>query len=294
MQCRNCSGNEFRKTESGNYKCVYCGTLYHVERSGVKKTGNMNIKTAAAAVSGIIVISAVITAVLFFNKGKETPPENYADDKISHQENGSTFMAEEMPEPEGSVLSVEMIPDSIGNHYFIALCKNTGKVAVRTPHVTVRLYSGNNSKVGSGSGYAFMNDLNPGEITPVLILVQKPPQYSRFETEYIAELPFVIPEGGVFENRFIGEISDARLKMTGVLGSYKLKGSIKNSCVHNAKYVQVAAVLYNSSDKIIGYGSTFINEKVLKPGDFDIFDMYITVIKGTPDHFKLYYYGMVN
>ncbi|HPF05318.1 MAG TPA: FxLYD domain-containing protein [Spirochaetota bacterium] len=293
MQCRNCSGNEFRKTVSGNYKCVYCGTLYHEERFKHPEKFNFKSRYVITAVTSAIILLVLILTVFMLSEDTKNRSANPPGKIVSRQENGVRFSAGEIPEPEGAVLSVDVIPDSIGNHYFLALCRNTGKVSVRAPHVTVRLYSANNVKIGSGSGYSFMNNLNPGETTPVLILVQKPPKYSRFETEYTAELPFVIPENGVFEKRFTGEISDVALKMTGGGTSYKLKGSIKNTSDYNAKYVQVAAVIYNSSDKAIGYGSAFISEKVLKPGDFDLFNMYITTVAGKPDHYKLYYHGMV-
>lgn len=290
MQCRNCSGNEFRKTETGNFKCVYCGTLYHEEKYSIKKTGLAKSSILITSVSSVVIILAIIIILTVFKKEKSISP----DEKTVNADNGVTFTAENMPEPEGAVLSVDMIPDSIGNHYFLALCKNTGRVAIRSPHVTVRLYSADNTKIGSGTGYAFTNDLNPGEVTPVLILVQKPAEYRRFETEYTAEYPFVIPENGVFEKRFKGEISDVTLKMAGFGTSYKLKGNIKNTSEYNAKFVQVAAVIYNSSGNAIGYGSAFISEKVLKPGESDFFDMYITTVAGKPDHYKLYYDGMVD
>ncbi|HOP62101.1 MAG TPA: FxLYD domain-containing protein [Spirochaetota bacterium] len=294
MQCRNCSGNEFRKTASGNYKCVYCGTLYYEESSGrrVRTVDRGKLLLAVSAASAVIVVVALVFILMNAQNGGTGPEKAVSTGQHAYTENGSSFTAEDLPDPRGEVLSIDVIPDIIGNHYFLAICKNTGEVAVRTPHVTVRLYSGNGSKIGSGSGYAFMNDLNPGEVTPVLILIRKPPEYSRFETEYTAELPFVIPENGVFVKRFKGEISDASLKRSGSEHSFRLKGKIRNSGDYGAKFVQVAAVIYNSEGKGIGYGTDYVSEKLLRPGESDFFDIYLTTVAGKPDHYKLYYYGM--
>lgn len=288
MQCRNCSGNEFRKTESGNYKCAYCGTLYHEEKTGGSKGPGARKSLLIAASAAAILFTGGIIMSLFIFKGGSSPEGTGNKTGV---ENGVTFTAGNFPEPEGKVLSVDVIPDSIGNHYFLAMCQNTGKVAINAPHVTVRLYSGER-KVGSGSGYSFMSDLNPGEITPVLILIQKPPAYTRFETEYNADKPFIIPGNGVFEKRFTGEFSDVQMKQD--YGNfYRLKGRIKNTGALGAKFVQVAAVLFDQGGKVIGYDSAYISEKVLKPGYDDLFDMQIVRISGKPDHYKLYYYGTV-
>ncbi len=289
MQCRNCSGNEFRKTESGNFKCAYCGTLFYEEK--LKSFSRHRFRPGyliAVFAGAVLIISASFISVFFYQSRSSSATVNGSSGTV----NGTIYTAENFPEPEGKVLSVDLIPDVIGNHYFLVMCQNTGKVAINAPHVVVRLYSGDR-KVGSGSGYAFMSELNPGEVSPVLVLIQKPPAYTRFETEYKAEKPFIFPENGVFQKRFVAELSDVVLKPGEVGNQFRLTGRIKNSGIHGAKFVQVAAVLYNSTGKVVGYDSTFINEKLLKPGDFDLFDMHIIRLCGKPERYRLFYYGTV-
>lgn len=289
MQCRNCSGNEFKKTESGNYRCAYCSTLFYEEKLQSSGKPGFSLRSSIAFFIGaVLIISVSFTTVFFYQSRNKSSAVNSS----SSTANGATFSAENFPDPEGKVLSVDVIPDLIGNHYFLAVCQNTGKVAINAPHVIVRLFSGDR-KVGSGSGYAFMSDLNPGEITPVLILIQKPPAYTRFESEYKAEKPFIIPENGVFEKRFSAELSDVILKPGDIGNLYRLRGRIKNTGIYGAKFVQVAAILYDRGGKVIGYDSTFINEKLLKPGDFDLFEMNIIRLCGKPERYRLFYYGTV-
>lgn len=286
MQCRNCSGNEFRKTSSGNYKCSYCGTLYYPERksSTAMKMPRNAFLTAAAVI--LIVLGAVVL-VLQKPCGKgdtETRPATG---------NGDYTFAniEKLPEPAAEVLSVDAIPDVIGNMYFLVMCKNTGNVAIRKPHVTIRLFSDKNKKIATGSGYSFADNLNPGDETPVYVLVRDCPEYSRHETDFTPELPYIIPEKGVFKKVFSAEITETSLRPGPYSGSFKIRGKIFNRSSYTGNYVQAAVVLYNKSRKVIGYGSSFISEKKLRPGDFDFFEISFHSLEENPDHYRIFYYG---
>jgi len=45
---------------------------------------------------------------------------------------------------------------------------------------------------------------------------------------------------------------------------------------------------------VIGYGTTYINEKKLKPGGFDFFEIYLTTVTDKPEYYKLYFEGNVD
>jgi len=288
MQCKNCSGNEFKETRSGNFKCSYCGTLYYEESKNTVLNNphrRKNILIYASAFVIFVIISIIIfsyrTVIL---KSDETVNTN-----------NSTFTNEEkLPEPAGEIITVDAIPDSIGNVYFLAMCRNTGKVAINRPEVTLRLISEKGEKIASGKGYAFMDRLNPGEITPVYILVTNCPQYQKYETDFTPELPFIIPEGGIVSKRFNGEFIDVSLKQSDSYNNHKIRGKIKNISKYNAKYVQAAVILYNKNDKAVGYGSTYISEKSLKPGDFDFFEIYLSTVLEKPEYYKLFFDGNVD
>lgn len=289
MHCRNCSGNEFRETGSGNYKCSYCGTLYYEEKNNIKKTLTVSGKRIKFIIISAAVLCIIIPAVFYFTpKPSNTAPETVKSDS------GSTFQNENrLPEPAGEVISVDAIPDSIGNVYFLVMCRNSGKVAIRQPMITIRLLSENNEKLASGNGYAFTDHLNPGEITPVYLIVSDCPGYKKYETEFIPELPFLVPEGGLYSKKFTGEFFDVTMKQTYSSRDQKINGKIKNVSGYDAKFVRVAAILYSKNDKAIGYGYTFVSEKVLKPDAFDFFEIYVSTVTEVPEYYKLYYYGNV-
>ncbi len=288
MQCKNCSGNEFKKTMSGNFKCSYCSTLYYEETEKNVLTQlikNRRITIPAASIVIIIVIT-YITFTIISNRNKINntgSSNNYTFDN-----------KEKLPDPMGEITSVSPIPDSIGNVYFLAMCRNSGKVAINRPEITIRLFSASDEKIASGKGYAFIDRLNPGETTPVYILVTNCPQYKKYEIDFTPALPFIIPQGGVFSKSFSGEFSDVSMIQTDSYNNHKIRGKIKNSSGYDAKYVQVAAILYDKNDKAVGYGSTYINEKTLKPGGYDFFEIYLTTVTDKPEYYKLYFDGNVD
>jgi len=288
MQCRNCSGNEFRQTGSGNYKCSYCGTLYYEEEKNSNLTVNKNWKKFLIPLFTLSI--SIIAASFFFTFSSRSTDK----DKKSNLNNQTFTNEEKLPDPKGEIISVDPIPDSIGNVYFLAMCRNSGKVAMNRPEVTIRLFSDKDEKIASGKGYAFIDRLNPDEITPVYILVTNCPAYKKYEIDFTPELPFIIPEGGIFRKKFSGEFIDVSLKQTDSFNNHKLRGRIKNISEYDAKYVQVAAILYNKDDKAVGYGSTYINEKSLKPGGFDFFEIYLTTVTEKPEYYKLYFDGNVD
>jgi len=288
MQCKNCSGNEFKKTGTGNYKCSYCSTLYYEEAKRDYLQSFRNSKKIIIPVTVILIVAGI--AFLFMN---------YTDSNKSLEEkntsNNYTFSNEQkLPDPLGEVVSVDPIPDIIGNVYFLVMCKNTGKVAVNKPEVTIRLLSDKNEKIASGKGYGFNDRLNPGETTPVYILVTNCPKYARYETDFKPDLPYTIPEGGVFNRKFSGEFIEVAMKQTDSYNNHKIRGKIKNISDYGAKYVQVAAILYNKNDKAVGYGSTYVSEKLLNPDSFDFFEIYLTTVTEKPEYYKLFFEGSVD
>lgn len=287
MQCKNCSGNEFKQTRSGNFKCSYCSTLYYEETKKNIIPPEMKNKLILFSFIGTLSV-IIISSIIFFAGKKDVNNGNTVN-------NNYTFTNEEkLPDPAGEILSVDPIPDSIGNVYFLAMCRNNGKVAINKPEVTIRLLSSKDEKVASGKGFAFMGKLNPGEITPVYILVTNCPEYKKYEIDFTPELPYIIPPGGIFNKNFSGEFTDVSLKQAYSNNNHKIRGRIKNTSGYDAKYVQVAAILYDSNNKPVGYGSCYINEKSLKPGNFDFFEIYLSTVTAKPEYYKLYFDGNVD
>ena len=289
MQCRSCSGNDFKKTSTGNYKCSYCGTLYYEEIQKVNIDTGSRIKISA--ISGSVIAVVIIILIAFISSGSK----NNKKSRAARATNTHTFQnTEKPPEPQGEILTVDSIRDSIGNIYFLVMCRNSGKIAIKKPEVIVRLYSLKDEKVATGKGYAFMDSLNPGEITPVYVLITKYPKYEKIETDFTPELPYIIPEGGINTKKLSAEFMDVSMRQTCSSNSHEIKGKIKNKSEFPAKYVKVAAVLYDKNNKAAGYGYSYISEKILRPGNFDFFKINIYTVTAKPEYYKLFFEANVN
>ncbi len=287
MQCRNCSGNEFRETVSGNFKCSYCGTLYYEEKKQAVYLKKRSLRAVLLAGVGLLVLTLALLLVMVKPWGK-------TDEKIKTDAADSSYTfnnVEKLQEPSAELIRVDLIPDSTGNLYFLVICKNTGKVAIKQPRLTVRLFSSKNEKVATGTGYGLAANLNPNEETPVYVLVKDCPEYSRYEIDFQPELPYIIPDGGVFKKVFSAEIAGASVKPGPYEDTYIARGKIINRSPHTGSYVQVAVLLYDGQNKALGYASTYIHEKKLKPGDFDFFEVIFYGIGSEPDHYKIFYNG---
>ncbi len=324
MQCRNCSGNDFRETSTGNYKCQYCGTLYYEEKRKSPRTVTVapqRINRRFIIISSVVLAAAVavILPLTLVDKNKR---ENERDDFVSKNtwqkdiernsipredfevkrdnESAGRYESvredykESLPSPQGKIVSTGPIRDSIGNIYFLCIVENNGSVSLRQPLVTVRLFSKSGEKLDTGKGYAFKNVLNPGERTPVYILIKDYPKYESYKAEYSPEKPYVIPPGGIVDKKFSAGISDVKMNKGDFGSSYKVSGRIKNTSGKAGSYVKVGVVLYDKINSVIGYGTAYTGERILKPGDADNFKIYITTVNGIPDHYDLYYDAMEN
>lgn len=287
MQCRNCSGNEFSQTGGGNFKCSYCGTLFYEEKKVPGRSLNLSRKAAISAGAGALFIAVIVLVIVtkqYGSKGGEQITDATGSGDIFNN-------VQSLDAPSAEVTGVDLIPDTIGNLYFLVMCRNNGKAAIRLPYVTVRLFSAKNEKVATGTGYALSDNLNPGDETPVYILVKNCPEYARYEIDYKPELPYIVPEGGVFRKRFTAEITGAVVKSGPYEGTYTASGKIINRSNYTGSYVQVAVLLYDKQNKAIGYGSNYISEKKLKSGDYDFFDIVFYGIDSAPDHYRIFYHG---
>lgn len=299
MECKNCSGNHFKKTKTGNYKCSYCGTLYFSERRS-EVEGPVTGKFRYLLLYSMFALITVVSVAVLYNLPKERDVQEKTSVKkrdLNRDESGSGkellyHNKTGLPSPSARIVSINSMPDSIGNIYFLVIVENTGKVSIRKPMVLVRLYSPDGQKIDTGRGYGFKDILNPGEKTPVYILIRDYPKFRSYKTEFKPELPYFPPGDGIVKKKFKAKISDVVLKKASYGNSHNVMGRIKNISGKSVTYAKVGAVLMNSKGKPIGYGTAYTAEKVLKPGDSDRFKIYITTVKGVPEKYKLYYDAM--
>jgi hypothetical protein len=292
MDCRKCGSSHLEKIGEKDYRCVYCGTItrdYGPAGSGSrmdhpvrgKKPGRKKV-LLAAAVAGI----SLFLIALWFVLRQDTP-----DPSRENRVEPARFGKESMdipPPPEAVFDSISVLPDSIGNVYFLGKCKNTGKSPVKKPEVVVVLFKGE-KKVATGKGYAPLDYLLPGEETPVKILLKKPPSYDRYEIRYEPEA------ASSYQDLRRGKLQYTETKLSpGDFHGYRVAGEAKNVSDLKLRFVRIVALLYDENGKITGMGNSFLKQKRLVPGDYEPFQVDIYLVKDKPASFELYHSARID
>ena len=190
---------------------------------------------------------------------------------------------EEPPLPvSAEVTALTPIPDSIGNLYFIGIYRNTGEATITQPRVEVSLWSADKRLLKTATGYAVRHTLEKGETTPIKILVEHYPPYAEATTE-------LHPERELYPRRRPKlALSDIRLER-GRYSGYRVTGTVQNQDAAAARYVQVIALLYDESDRIVGMDSRFLTQTLLPPGQSSPFAVEVTQVRGRPARTQLDY-----
>lgn len=294
MQCKQCSSHDFKKISDSVFRCNYCGTNYYNDGTLVpggvpSAAGTMNRNRNALIMGAVVALTVTFGATVFIFMGSSSRPTSPAvsgGQKQGQPDKPIEFGPEAVqnkPKPTGSFTRIAEIPDSIGNVYFMGIYKNTGESVMQKPMVTMVLYSADGRKVAAGNGYAIRETLQPGEETPVIVLVNKPPKYARYEAKSEPEAPYGVPRERpkmAFRNVVMKQ---------GVYSGYVITGEIVNKDRKDARWVNTMALLIDRDNRIIGGGTGYLAEKSLKAGDYSPFHIDVTTVKGTPRSFRIDY-----
>lgn len=245
---------------------------------------NISIKIVIIIFSISLIICILV--INHFNYNVPGTKEKVSVTNISKPEKVQTFGHETIikePSPRAEICSMAVLPDSIGNVYFAGTYKNTGSTAIGYPMVSVVLYSSADIKVAAGRGYTIRHILYPGEETPIIILVQHPPKYTRhvFSVKSDTASPLNIARRPKLRFR------NTSIKK-GQYGEYILNGEIINIDKDSARHINVIALINNAAGKIIAHGTDYIKEDSIQPKDYSPFQVRFYT-KATPDSYRLDY-----
>lgn len=303
LQCKQCSGTDFKKLSDNEYKCNYCGTVemtwYAAGQFEHSKADKIKV------LPFVLMIFGLIAVLLYSMFSVESPQISRPESKSEIQsfEKASSKLLKEDKTPIGSkeynsdsiekekslsgtFENISEIPDSIGNVYFIGFFKNTGEGVIRKPVVNILLYSKDGRKVAVGSGYGFHPFLRPGEKTPIRVLISKAPEYTRYEVKYKVKAPYRYTK----LIRPKCEMKNAKIQ-AGKYGRREVAGELYNLSDQIIKYAKIAVVVYGEDKKIIGYYTKYLAEKELAGGDYSPFRISLYSVKKQPKSFQLFYTG---
>lgn len=171
------------------------------------------------------------------------------------------------------VTALTPIPDSIGNLYFIGLYRNTGAATITLPRVELSLWSADKRRLTTATGYTVRHALEKGETTPIKILLQHAPAYAEVTTELHPQ-PERYPQ-----RRPKLALSQIHLER-GRYSGYRVTGMVQNQDAAAARFVQIIALLYDQSEKIVGMNSHFLTQNLLLPGQSSPFTVEVSQVRG--------------
>ncbi len=191
----------------------------------------------------------------------------------------------EAPSELAEVSDVSYYTDSIGGVHFVGLVNNIGRSDLMLVEVIVNLRDQGGTLVASSSGYAALQVVRSGETSPFEVLVfNAPKEWAKYEVAVQGlEAAFITP---IRTFELISSKGTA-----GSFGMYTIVGEIKNTGEQPAAYVQVAALLYDASNKLIGVQTTFAQLDKIPPGGTSAFEILVGSTGGKIDHFTLLFEG---
>lgn len=134
---------------------------------------------------------------------------------------------------------------------------NTSSIPIGKSEVLVVLKDAEGRELRSEHAYAAY-PTNPGEKSPIAIIVTKPPAYSSIEFETIPKRQF-----GLTSAKGLAVSEDNSSTTSGTLN---IAGKVRNDGAKPAKFVQVHAMLFDADDKLVGLKHSYVKAETLEPG----------------------------
>lgn len=296
LKCDNCASSDFEKISDHEYRCRYCGSVKIME-PGVASPENQTppmLMPQKKHILALVLIFIIMIVGLFLVTSRDlhTPPKS-SPSNISFPKVKSSplsqFGSDSVsipPPPKASFDQAAAIPDSIGNCYFAGIYKNTGKSPLRKPMVVITLYSSNGRKVAQNHGYSIREILQPGEETPVSVLITHPPQWERFEATHLPQHPYP----STSYDRPVMKFRNCMLQKAKYTG-YEIRGEIVNLSDRPARRISMIAAVFDREKKIIGTARGYVSAISIAPNDYSPINIRITTVKGEPHSFVLDYEG---
>jgi hypothetical protein len=143
--------------------------------------------------------------------------------------------------------------------------RNDSSLDVGQTDISVTLYDTAGATVGTANGSAMFEVIPPGEESPFIMTLTRPPGYASYSLRAVArpvpakhQAQLAVVEVRRFEDE---------------AGFFHIRGTIKNVGNRVAKRVKVAATIYGRDNGIINVGFTYVDPPTLAPGEQAAYDV---------------------
>jgi hypothetical protein len=155
------------------------------------------------------------------------------------------------PPPPTATFSLHHTAVSVGtNLHVYGVVTNTSEVAVRAPEVHVILTDEQGEDVHADHGYAALDFLEPGQSSPIDVLVDDAPPHAGLRTE-------VTVRAADWRPTLAAGLVVAPLPPTQQRSSWRFAGEVRNEGDTAAQFVKVRITGWDADDKLVGIAQTY-------------------------------------
>jgi hypothetical protein len=194
---------------------------------------------AASSVQGTAATPTTAVNVLSVSAPAPAPPERAATAKFTFH---------------------RVAPAYQSSFYVLGEVENTSPFAIAKPEIITVLLDEAGKEVGSDSGFATKDDLEPGEKSYVNAIISNPPRHAKLSFEVVARRStFRMPRA-----------ENLRL-LDGVMtrpyaGQYAFTGKVHNGGRQAARFLEVEVFAFDAQNKLLGVASSYAKTERLEPG----------------------------
>jgi hypothetical protein len=302
MKTRAC-GNCGTSYEAGALPttCRTCGLpldLTEAPRPSAKVDGPRARGVLTTALPLLVLGSGIVWFALHAVKGGEPEPEASPEVEIAVSEPtpDPLLSVEEPPSPapvpaDKPVISASFqfhrtVAGSGTNFYVLGKVVNDSAVPIGKPKLVIVFVDADGKEVGTASGFALADVINPGDSSYLSAIVTEPPPHEDLRFEVVAREVGFVPKAAE------GLVVSAREPRVDSAGIHHFWGTVKNGGPDPASFVRVDVISFDEQDKLLGINFNYAEGEVLEPGASARFEVS-AVIHGTPARFEYRTGGMV-
>lgn len=289
--------------EHGIHICSYCGVRYHVAPSSAAGPPVIVVEARSGQAAGAV-MAIVGAAVLLLLVGggvawmlvsskddaavadASNPPARRARASSSPSPTVVEVGPAPKPEPaEPATAEFELHGTRSGHEtsfYVLGYVTNTSPFPIRQPKLTVVLLDEDGREVGTKSGFAEDDVVEPGERTPASVLVKDPPPHASLTVE-------VAPRRADYIAAAVSGLEiEAGEPRRGSLGSaLEVSGRVIHSGTEAAKFIKVRVLGFDADGKLMGVYFTYADTDRLEPGASARFSTSSMFFDAEPARFEL-------
>ncbi len=144
--------------------------------------------------------------------------------------------------------------------YVLGEVENTSPFPISKPELVIIMVDEAGKEVGTDSGFALAEILEPGEKSYLSAVVTSPPEHQDLKFE-------MAPRKATYRPKLAQGLTINALEPQQThAGMYRFSGSVKNGGETTAKFVNVRVLAFDAEDKLMGVYSTYAKTDGLAPG----------------------------